>query len=140
MQNSSILHNWMKNENAITNWLYVHEEELIDIAQYVWEHPETAYEEKLSSKCLGTYLEKQGFTVEWGTAGIETAFSAKCGTGRPYIGFLAEYDALAEIGQSFWNSGYRCSLCTQGRIKRRNNLCLWMSCRRDFVRENFYEQ
>ena len=59
MKNSSVLKSWMKNENAITNWLYAHEDELIDTAQYIWEHPETAYEEKLSSKCLGSYLEKQ---------------------------------------------------------------------------------
>ena len=52
MKNSSILQDWMKNENAITNWLLEHEEDMIATAQYIWEHPETAYEEKLSSKCL----------------------------------------------------------------------------------------
>ena len=58
MKNSSILQTWMKNKNAITNWIYEHEEEMIQLARYIWEHPETAYEEKLSSKCLGEYLEK----------------------------------------------------------------------------------
>ena len=100
MQNSSILQNWMKNENAVTNWLLEHEEDMIATANFIFEHPETAYEEKRSSKCLGEYLEKNGFEVEWNTAGIETAFTAKWGNGRPYIGFLAEYDALAEIGHA----------------------------------------
>ncbi len=100
MTNSSILQSWMKNENAITAWLLQHEEEMIGVAEYLWNHPEIAYQETLSSKCLGEYLEKNGFEVEWGTAGIATAFTAKWGSGRPYIGFLAEYDALAEIGHA----------------------------------------
>ena len=81
MKNSSILQTWMKNENAITNWIYEHEEEMIELARYIWEHPETAYEEKLSSKCLGEYLEKNGFEVEWATANIDTAFTAKWRSG-----------------------------------------------------------
>lgn len=106
MKNSSILQSWMKNENAITNWLYEHEKELIETAMYIWEHPETAYQEKLSSKYLGAYLEKNGFEMEWNTAGIETAFTAKYGSGKPYIGFLAEYDALAEIGHACGHNLY----------------------------------
>ena len=106
MKNSSILKDWMKNENAITNWLLEHEEDMIATAQYIWEHPETAYEEKLSSKCLGEYLERNGFEVEWNTANISTAFTAKWGSGRPYIGFLAEYDALAEIGHACGHNLY----------------------------------
>lgn len=106
MKNSSILQDWMKNENAITNWLLEHEEDMIATAQYIWEHPEIAYEEKLSSKCLGEYLEKNGFHVEWNTADIATAFTATWGSGRPYIGFLAEYDALAEIGHACGHNLY----------------------------------
>lgn len=100
MQNSSILHNWMQNENAITNWLIEHEEDMIQTADYIFNHPETAYQEKLSSKYLGEYLEANGFKVEWNTADIDTAFTATWGSGKPYVGFLAEYDALAEIGHA----------------------------------------
>ena len=50
MTNSSLLHSWMKNENAITNWLYEHETDLIATADFLFTHPEIAYEEKESSK------------------------------------------------------------------------------------------
>ena len=86
--------------HTISQWLDSHQDELIDLASYIFEHPETAYEEKLSSKCLADYLEKQGFEVTFQTAGIETAFTAVWGSEKPYIGFLAEYDALPEIGHA----------------------------------------
>ena len=44
-------------------------------------------------------LEKEGFEVERGTCNIETAFAASYGHGRPYIGILAEYDALSGLSQ-----------------------------------------
>jgi len=44
-------------------------------------------------------LEKEGFRVEKGICGIETAFSASFGSGRPVIGILAEYDALSGLSQ-----------------------------------------
>ena len=74
---------------------------------------------KTSSKCLADYLETQGFQIEWNTAGIETAFTAawtnsdiditkiqpagknvSSSNEVPIIGFLAEYDALPEIGHA----------------------------------------
>ena len=42
---------------------------------------------------------KRGFEVERGTCNIETAFAASYGHGRPYIGILAEYDALSGLSQ-----------------------------------------
>lgn len=44
-------------------------------------------------------LAQQGFTVEQGICGIETAFSASYGSGKPVIGILAEYDALSGLSQ-----------------------------------------
>lgn len=86
--------------NTIEKWLDDHRLELIELSTYIFEHPETAYKEHLSSKCLADFLEKQGFQVSFNTAGIETAFTAVWGSGRPYLGFLAEYDALPEIGHA----------------------------------------
>ena len=37
--------------------------------------------------------------VTRGIAGMETAFTAKWGTGKPVIGFLGEYDALSGLSQ-----------------------------------------
>lgn len=83
-----------------TDWISCHEAELIRIADYIFHHPELAYEETLSSRCLADFLKTQGFSVSDGTAGIPTAFTATWGNKPPVIGFLAEYDALAELGHA----------------------------------------
>ena len=44
-------------------------------------------------------LEKEGFTVETPVAGIQTAFKASYGSGKPVIGILAEFDALSGLSQ-----------------------------------------
>ena len=79
---------------AIEKWLLKHETELIQTAEYLFEHPETAYKEELSSRYLADYLVGQGFRLSYGTAGIRTAFMAEWENGdpdgavRPVIGFL----------------------------------------------------
>ena len=86
--------------NLIENWLTTNKEELIHIASDIFCHPETAYQETYSSKQLADFLETQGFRVTWKTADIDTAFTAVWGSGKPMLGFLAEYDALPEIGHA----------------------------------------
>ena len=86
--------------NLIKDWIDKHEQELIDLAADIFAHPETAYREVYSSAVLAKYLEKEGFEVTWNTAGIETAFTATWGSGRPVLGFLAEYDALPAVGHA----------------------------------------
>ena len=87
-------------DNIIASWLDDHQKELVNIADYIFHHPELAYQETLSSKCLADYLESQGFKITWKTAGIDTAFTAVWGGGKPILGFLAEYDALAGVGHA----------------------------------------
>lgn len=87
-------------DNIIAEWLTDHEASIAATADYIFQHPETAYKETLSSHCLADFLEGSGFQIAWRTAGIETAFTASWGEGKPVIGFLAEYDALAEIGHA----------------------------------------
>lgn len=86
--------------NLIENWLTTNKKELIHIASDIFCHPETAYQETYSSKRLANFLETQGFRVTWKTAGIDTAFTAVWDSGKPMLGFLAEYDALPEIGHA----------------------------------------
>ena len=66
-------------DNIIASWLDDHQEELVNTADYIFHHPELAYQETLSSKCLADYLESQGFKITWKTAGIDTAFTAVWG-------------------------------------------------------------
>lgn len=93
-------------ENVIASWIDEHTEELIQAADYLFAHPELAYKEFLSSKYLAEYLERNGFKVTYHTANIETAFTAvwrnngNTSDEKPILGFLAEYDALAEIGHA----------------------------------------
>ena len=48
--------------NPITDWLAAHEKDIIHTADYIFHHPELAYQEKESSRCLAAFLEKNGFS------------------------------------------------------------------------------
>lgn len=69
------------------------------IADYIWDNPELAFAEHKSAKALTDALTENGFKVEMGLAGMPTAFKGVFGSGRPVIGFLAEYDALSSMSQ-----------------------------------------
>lgn len=68
-------------------------------AQHIWEYAETCFEERRSAEELARILEKEGFAVTRSVAGMETAFVAQAGNGKPVLGFLGEYDALPGISQ-----------------------------------------
>ncbi len=67
----------------------------------IWNYAELSYKEEKSSREIIDILIKEGFSVEEGIAGIPTAFLAKAtvGSGKPVMGFLAEYDALDGLSQ-----------------------------------------
>lgn len=69
------------------------------VSEFIFHHPETRFEEFESAKYLSEQCEEQGFSVERGIGGIETAFMATFGEGSPVIGFLGEFDALPELSQ-----------------------------------------
>ena len=81
------------------SWLDAHMPELSEINAKIWEYAEVAMEEYQSSELLASYLEKNGFQVTRGVAGMPTAFVAVYGKGAPVIGILAEYDALPGLSQ-----------------------------------------
>lgn len=76
-----------------------HETQLVAIANDIWDHPETRFEEVYSSERLASALEAEGFAVQRGIAGIDTAFVASVGKGKPVIALLGEFDALAGMSQ-----------------------------------------
>lgn len=65
----------------------------------IWDYAELKFEERRSAAAMVSILKEQGFQTEQGLAGMDTAFLAKAGSGRPVIGFLAEYDALSGLSQ-----------------------------------------
>lgn len=69
------------------------------LSDRIWEFAELSMDEHHSAACYIDLLRREGFAVEENVAGIPTAFSASFGSGKPVIGILAEYDALASLSQ-----------------------------------------
>ncbi len=69
------------------------------VSDKVWEYAEMPFRESKSAAAIASTLEQEGFTIEWGVSGMPTAFVATWGKGRPVLGFLGEYDALADLSQ-----------------------------------------
>jgi aminobenzoyl-glutamate utilization protein B len=69
------------------------------VSKLIWEYAETRFEEYRSAELLCQTLEEEGFTVERGVGGMETAFIGSFGNGGPVIAILGEYDALAGLSQ-----------------------------------------
>jgi aminobenzoyl-glutamate utilization protein B len=65
----------------------------------VFSFGELAYQEVETSKYLTALLEKNGFTVERGVAGIPTAWVARWGSGHPVISLGSDIDCLPKASQ-----------------------------------------
>jgi aminobenzoyl-glutamate utilization protein B len=70
------------------------------LSDQIWDFAELKFEERQSSDLLATALEENGFSVERGVAGMNTAFIGESGSGRPVIAFLGEFDALSGMSQA----------------------------------------
>ena len=77
-----------------------HRDLILRINRDLYRHPELSGEETRSCRFLGRLLEDQNFRVRYQLADLPTAFLATRGKGGngPKIAFLAEYDALPDIG------------------------------------------
>lgn len=84
---------------TIDTWIREHAEVSAKLAEDIFNHPELAEEEVNSAGYLRKYMEDLGFSIEENAGGMPTAFTAAWGSGKPVIGFLAEYDALPGLGQ-----------------------------------------
>ena len=73
--------------------------DLTAMSDSIWDYAELSLQEYRSAARLANFMEEEGFTVERGIAGIDTAFCATFGSGTPVIGLLAEYDALDGLHQ-----------------------------------------
>jgi aminobenzoyl-glutamate utilization protein B len=80
-------------------WIDENRAEFEQAAKEIHGFAETGMQEYQSSSCLADMLERHGFSVERGVAGMPTAFVATFGSGSPVIGFLGEYDALPGLSQ-----------------------------------------
>ena len=73
--------------------------ELTEMASGVWKTPELAFHEERSAARIKKFLKDNGFTVEENVAGLPTAFVASFGSGKPEVGFIAEFYALSDMSQ-----------------------------------------
>ncbi|PWC14398.1 amidohydrolase [Brenneria roseae subsp. americana] len=89
-------------QQRISHSIERYREEYIAIAKDIHAHPETGNNEYYASGLLTALLKKHQFTVTLNVAGHETAFYAEKDSGKPgpTVAYLAEYDALIEIGHA----------------------------------------
>ena len=80
-------------------WIQENSAKLVEISKYIWENPELALNEHKASALMKNILREEGFTIRENLGGMETAFSATWGSGKPVIGYLGEYDALSDLSQ-----------------------------------------
>ncbi len=83
----------------IQQWIDDNKEEYIKISDEIWQYAELGLFETKSSALHANFLEKKGFQVSHGVAGLPTAVMATYGTEKPVIAIFGEYDALPGLSQ-----------------------------------------
>ncbi|MFJ1967544.1 amidohydrolase [Streptomyces sp. NPDC087903] len=74
---------------------------LWDVSTALHRDPETSWAEHRAAALLSGELERAGFRVDHGVAGLPTAFVARTGDGDgPRVALLMEYDALPGLGHA----------------------------------------
>lgn len=88
----------MDKRSAI-HYLEERAEDFYKLSDKIWENAEIRFKEKQSVEDYVAFLKNEGFSITVGEAGLKTGFHAEWGSGKPVIGFLGEYDALAGLSQ-----------------------------------------
>jgi aminobenzoyl-glutamate utilization protein B len=70
-----------------------------EVNDQIFSFGELGFQEFETSKYLTNLLEKNGFTVERGVAGMPTAWIAKWGTGKPVIAIGSDIDCIPKASQ-----------------------------------------
>ena len=83
----------------IVRYLEDRSQDFYDLSDKIWGNAEIRFTESQSMADMSAFIEREGFRVTRGVAGLDTAFVAEYGQGKPVIGFLGEYDALPDLSQ-----------------------------------------
>ncbi|MDR3304848.1 MAG: amidohydrolase [Clostridiales Family XIII bacterium] len=89
----------MRDKKSLFDWIDENRPDFLAAAAEIWENPELPLREYFAAEQVAALLEKRGFAVERGLAGLPTSFIAVFGSGAPVIGFSSEYDALPGLSQ-----------------------------------------
>ena len=86
--------------DAVAGVLDERADDLLALSHAVHGDAEVGFEEHTSSARVADVLDRAGFDVTHGTAGLDTAVVASFGSGPLEIGVCAEYDALPGVGHA----------------------------------------
>jgi amidohydrolase len=86
----------MKQE--MISYLSTIKDDIYGIAKFLYENPESSFQEYKSCSYLVNLLKKYKFNVKENYLGISTAFYAEFGSGFPRICLICEYDAAGNNG------------------------------------------
>ena len=114
-------------KQAVLQAVDARSEELFALGCDIFDHPELGRQEYYACDRLIAFLEQEGFSVQRGVGGLETAFRAiwEQGSGGPAIGFMMEYDALKGLGHG-------CGHHLQGPVCIGAALALKAACKEPF--------
>jgi amidohydrolase len=90
----------MNRKATATSAFETAEDGLGEILEWMYQNPETAYEETETSARLASFLADNGFEVSHPAYGLATAFEANVGSSGPRVVICAEYDALPQVGHA----------------------------------------
>jgi amidohydrolase len=82
-------------------WINQNADTVTGLSDQIWAFAELSLREWRSSYATAQLLQRHGFTIAWGTAGLPAAFTAtfRQGRGGPVLGFNGESDALPGLSQ-----------------------------------------
>lgn len=100
-----------ENMDILFNEVEKNKDKLINMSKTIWNNPELGYQEFKACDLLCTMLEENGFKVKKNIDGMETAFiGSKKSTKKGFkIAFIAEYDALINLGHACGHNLFCCS-------------------------------
>ncbi|MDE2333380.1 MAG: amidohydrolase [Rhodospirillales bacterium] len=90
----------MQNTDPVWDIVEAKRPDYTKLSDQVWDAPELNFLEQRSLAAHVAQLEREGFRVQTGLAGIPTAVMGEAGTGGPVIAILGEYDALPGLSQA----------------------------------------
>ena len=91
-----VLENYKAEVSADIDRMYDFTQQMVDS---VFSFGELGFQEFETQKYLTGILEKEGFTIERGIAGIPTAWTARWGSGKPVIALGSDVDCIPQASQ-----------------------------------------
>lgn len=71
------------------------------VIDYLYENPETSFNEAGSSDLICSILMDEGFKITRDTAGIKNSFTAVYGSSSPKVAYICEYNAVESLGHAW---------------------------------------